>query len=58
MDFGDLVPGAEEARMEMTVNFSDFGEPVDIEIPRPSEVTDVTETLAAAGAGSGSGAYG
>lgn len=58
MDFGDLLPGAEEARMEMTVNFSDFGEPVDIEIPRPAEVTDVTDTLAAAGAKSGSGAYG
>jgi hypothetical protein len=59
MDFGDLVPGTEEASMEMTVNFSDFGEPVDIEIPRPSEVTDMTETLAEAGNASGSsGAYG
>ena len=58
MDFGDLVPGTEEASMEMTVDFSDFGEPVDIEIPRRSEVTDVTEEMAGAGAGSGSGAYG
>jgi hypothetical protein len=58
MDFGKLVPGAEEARMEMTVDFSDFGKPVDIEIPPPSEVTDVTEALADAGAGAGSGAYG
>jgi hypothetical protein len=58
MDFGDLVPGPEEASMEMTVDFSDFGEPVDIEIPRRSEVTDVTEAMADAGAGSGSGAYG
>jgi hypothetical protein len=58
MDFGDLVPGTEEASMEMTVDFSDFGEPVDIEIPRRSEVTDVTEAMADAGAGSGSGAYG
>jgi hypothetical protein len=59
MDFGDLVPGTEEASMEMTVNFSDFGGPVDIEIPRPSEVTDMTETLAEAGNASGSsGAYG
>jgi hypothetical protein len=58
MDFGKLVPGAEDARMEMTVDFSDFGKPVEIEIPRPSEVTDMTEALADAGAGSGSGAYG
>jgi hypothetical protein len=60
MDFGDLVPGAEEASMDMTVDFSEFGKPVDIEIPRRSEVTDMTETLAGAGggAGSGSGAYG
>ena len=59
MDFGRLVPGAEEARMEMTVDFSDFGKPVDIEIPRPSEVTDMTDTLAEAGNASGSsGAYG
>jgi hypothetical protein len=58
MDFGELVPGDEEASMQMTVNFSDFGEPVDIELPRPSEVTDMTEALADAGAGAGSGAYG
>ena len=58
MDFGDLVPGAEEASMEMTVDFSDFGKAVDIKIPRPSEVTDVTETLAGAGPGAASGAYG
>ena len=59
MDFGDLVPGAEQAKMEMSVDYSDFGEPVDIQVPRPSEVTDMTETLAAgAGAGSSSGAYG
>lgn len=59
MDFGKLVPGAEEAKMEMTVDFSDFGKPVDIEVPRPSEVTDITETMADAGKASGSlGAYG
>ena len=28
MDFGKLVPGAEDASMEMTVDFSDFGKPV------------------------------
>lgn len=58
MDFGALVPGAEEASMEMTVAFSDFGEAVDVKIPRPSEVTDVTETLAGAGKGVGSGSSG
>lgn len=58
MDFGALVPGAEEASMEMTVDFSDFGEAVDVKIPRPSEVTDVTETLAGAGKGVGSGSSG
>jgi hypothetical protein len=60
MDFGDLVPGAEGASLDMTVDLSEFGKPVDIEIPRRSEVTDMTEILAGAGqgAGSGSGAYG
>jgi hypothetical protein len=58
MDFGELVPGDEEASMQMTVDFSDFGKPVDIELPRPSEVTDMTKALADAGAGAGSGAYG
>ncbi len=60
MDFGDLVPGDEAASMKMTVDFSDFGKPVEIEVPRPSEVTDMTDALADAGkgSGSGSGAYG
>lgn len=56
MDFGKLVPGAEEANMEMTIDFSDFGKPVHITIPDPSEVTDMTGALG--DAGSGSGAYG
>jgi hypothetical protein len=56
MDFGKLVPGAEEASMEMTVDFSDFGKPVDIQIPDPSDVTDMTGALG--DAGSGSGPYG
>ena len=58
MDFGKLVPGAEEASLEMTVDFSDFGKPVDIQIPDPSEVTDMTGALGDAGSGSGSGPYG
>jgi hypothetical protein len=55
MDFGKLVPGAEDANMEMTVDFSDFGKPVDIEIPDPSDVTDMTGALGDAGSGSGYG---
>ena len=55
MDFGKLVPGAEEASLEMTVDFSDFGKPVDIKIPDPSEVTDMTGALGDTGSGSGSG---
>jgi hypothetical protein len=58
MDFGKLVPGAEEASLDMTVDFSDFGKPVDIRIPDPSEVTDMTGALGDAGSGSGSGPYG
>jgi hypothetical protein len=55
MDFGKLVPGADQASMEMTVDFSDFGKPVDIDIPPPSEVTDMTDAMADAGSGAGSG---
>jgi hypothetical protein len=60
MDFGDLVPGAGDASLEMTVDYSAFGEPVEVEIPKPSQVTDVTDLLEGAGPGgdSGSGAYG
>jgi hypothetical protein len=59
MDFGDLVPGAGEAQMEMTVDYSAFGEPVDVDLPKASEVTDVTKMLTDAGAaGEKSGAYG
>lgn len=58
MDFGKLIPGADGASMEMTVDFSDFGKPVNIEIPQPSEVTDMTDAMADAGSGAGSGPYG
>ena len=54
MDFGDLLPGAEGASMDMTVDFSDFGKPVHIQVPDPSEVTDMTHALGDAGSGSGS----
>jgi hypothetical protein len=52
MDFGDLVPGAGDAQMEMTVDYSAFGEPVDVEPPNASEVTDVTRMMTDAGAAS------
>jgi hypothetical protein len=58
MDFGDLVPGAGEARMEMTVDYSAFGEPVHVEIPKGSDVTDVTKMMTDAGMGEKSGVYG
>ena len=57
MDFGDLIPGTDEASMAMTVDYSDFGQPVDIEVPKRSEVTDLTDQIADVG-GAGSGAYG
>jgi hypothetical protein len=56
MDFGDLVPGEDEAKMDMTVDYSDFGEPVEVTIPPESQVTDLTDVIAAqAGSASGSG---
>jgi hypothetical protein len=59
MDLGDLVPGTGDAQMEMTVDYSAFGEPVDVELPKASEVTDVTRMMTDAGAaGEKSGVYG
>ncbi|MCD6020392.1 MAG: hypothetical protein K0R20_102 [Actinomycetia bacterium] len=59
MDFGDLVPGTGDAQVEMTVDYSAFGEPVDVELPKASEVTDVTKMLTDAGAaGEKSSVYG
>ena len=45
MDFGDLVPGDEEATLDMTVDYSAFGEAVEIEVPPASNVTDVTRLI-------------
>jgi hypothetical protein len=45
MDLGDLLPGDEEATMDMRVDFSAFGEPVDVDVPERSEVTDITELM-------------
>jgi hypothetical protein len=45
MDFGDLVPGVEEAHLDMTVDYSAFGERVDVEVPKASQVTDITNQM-------------
>jgi hypothetical protein len=44
MDLG-LVPGAEGATMEMTIDFSAYGEPVEIDVPPRSKVTDITDLI-------------
>lgn len=59
MDFGDLVPGTGDAQMEMTVDYSAFGEPVEVTLPKASQVTDVTRMMTDAGAaGEKSSVYG
>ena len=58
MDFGELVPGTEEALLDMTVDYSAFGEPVDVEIPKASQVTDITDLMGDMSADERSGAYG
>jgi hypothetical protein len=44
MDLG-MFPGAGDATMEMTMDLSGYGEPVDIEVPPRSQVTDITELI-------------
>jgi hypothetical protein len=46
MDLGSMIPGAGEASMDMTADFSKYGEPVHIDIPAKSEVTDMTDAMA------------
>lgn len=58
MDFGGLIPGTGDAHMEMTVEFSAFGEPVNVELPKASQVTDITKMMTQGAAGEKSGAYG
>jgi hypothetical protein len=50
MDFGGVAPGNEDASMEIQVDFSAFGEPIEVDVPKDREVTDVTEALSAAAA--------
>jgi hypothetical protein len=45
MDFGQLMDGVDDASMAMTVDYSAFGEPVDVRVPPASEVTDVTQAM-------------
>jgi hypothetical protein len=49
MDFGGLVPGSEDAVMDMTVDYSAFGEPVKVEVPKASQVTDITDQMGGMG---------
>jgi hypothetical protein len=58
MDFGDLVPGAEEVLLKMTVDYSAFGEPVHVQVPKASQVTDITDQMGDMSADERSGAYG
>jgi hypothetical protein len=46
MDLGSMIPGAGDASMDMTADFSRYGEPVHIRIPAKSEVTDMTDAMA------------
>ena len=48
MDLG-LLPGAEGGSMEMTVDLSRYGEPVEIVVPARSEVTDITRLVKSGG---------
>jgi hypothetical protein len=48
MDLG-LVPGAEGGSMEMTVDLSRYGEPVEIRVPGRAEVTDITRLVKSGG---------
>ena len=50
MDLG-LVPGAEGGSMEMTVDLSRYGEPVEIRVPGRSQVTDITRLVKSGGGG-------
>jgi hypothetical protein len=58
MDFGDLVPGTEEAVLDMTVDYSAFGEPVEVEVPKASQVTDITDQMGEMDTEERSGVYG
>ena len=46
MDLGSMIPGAGDASMDMTADFSRYGEPIHIDIPAKSEVTDMTDAMA------------
>lgn len=42
MDFSGLLPGTEEAAMQMRIDLSRFGEPVDVRPPAKRNVTDIS----------------
>ncbi|MEZ4503303.1 MAG: hypothetical protein R3C39_11815 [Dehalococcoidia bacterium] len=45
LDLGVFDPSAAGARFEFRYDFFDFGVPVDVTLPSPGEVTDVTELM-------------
>jgi hypothetical protein len=55
MDLGSMIPGAGDASMDMTADFSKYGEPIHIDIPARSEVTDMTDAMAGLDRSGGSG---
>lgn len=50
IDFSSFPGAPEDAAMVFDATFSHFGEPLELEIPKASEVTDVTSELAGASA--------
>jgi hypothetical protein len=56
MDMGALfaAAGLGDGSMTMTMDFFDYGEPVDIEVPSPDDVTPASEAFAALGGEIGS----
>ena len=50
MDLGEMLGGEDvDASIEIRVDYSAYGEPIEVDIPKPSQVTDLTEELSAGG---------
>lgn len=49
MDFTGIGPGGEDASMRLRADYSAFGEPVDVDVPPKSRVTDITSMMKDAG---------
>jgi hypothetical protein len=57
IDLGGMVAamGLDGGSAVMTIEFFDYGVPVDIEVPSPDEVTPITEVLGGLGGAFGAG---